>query len=82
MRVHCELVIFGKWVGGANCVETLARVEAGCYLDLQLSDDAAQASDSPHLWPSPNDGSQKRGVSAARKTDAEAIFRPEFSNHT
>jgi len=27
MRVHCELVIFGKWVGGANCVETLARVD-------------------------------------------------------
>ncbi len=79
MRVHCELVIFG-WAAQI-CVETLARVEAGCYLDLQLSGDAARASDSPRLWPSPNDGSQKRGVSAAMKIDAEAIFRREFSNH-
>ena len=37
-------------------METLARVEAGCYLDLQLRDEAARASDSPRLWSSPNDG--------------------------
>ena len=43
-------------MGGANCVETLARVEAGCYLDLSLSGDAARASGSPRLWSSPNDG--------------------------
>ena len=43
-------------MGGANCVETLARVEAGCYLDLSLSADTARASDSPRLWSSPNDG--------------------------
>ena len=37
-------------------METLARVEAGCYLDLSLSADTARASDSPRLWSSPNDG--------------------------